>query len=213
MEIVGVVADVPHERLGEPPGEAVYASMAQNGQSQVAMTFVLKTVDRPAAHITEAEGALHRVDPAIPAFSVVPMADIVARARGKERLLSVLFGVISVVTGLLAAVGIYGVVSSAITRRQLEIGIRLSLGGARVGILRLLVGEGLWLGLLGVATGLLASLGLGRLMVSFLPEVEAVHPGVLAGAVVLATSIIAAASLVPAVRATAIDPARAVRAD
>jgi ABC-type antimicrobial peptide transport system permease subunit len=213
MDVVGVVADVPHSRLGEPPSEAVYANLRQNGQSAVAMAFVLKTIAPAGAHMTEAVGALHRVDPGIPAFSVRPMADILKNARAKERVLSLLFGVISVVTGLLAAVGIYGVVSSAVERRHLEIGIRLSLGGARAGVLGLLVREGLWSGMRGVRLGMFAALGFGRLMVTFLPEVEAVDSGILVGAVVLGTSIVAAACVVPALRATGINPAEAVRAD
>jgi len=213
LEIVGVVRNVRQGPLRFPSEPTIYRSFRQNRVIMAAMSFLLKTGDRPAAHAEAAAGVVREVDPDLPTYSVFPMDRVVANARRQERLLMVLFGIFSGLTGILAALGVYGVVGSAVTRRSREIGIRLALGGAKPGILRMLLGEGMRTGILGILFGLVLALGLSRLLSSFLFEVQPGDAGIATGSVALAVLIVTLSSLFPALDATRIDPAQSVKAD
>jgi predicted permease len=213
LEVVGVVEDVTHGPMGRPPAETVYTSFRQYGSAMIAMSFVLNTSDRPEAYADAAVAALQRVDPDVPAFDVAPMGQLLSEARRQERLQTVFFALVSLLTGALAALGVYGVVSSSVAQRSGEIGVRLALGGARTGILRMLLSEGMRLGALGASTGLVLAVASTLLLRSFLHGVQPTDLGIMAGAVALTLSLVTLASLVPALDATRIDPAEIIKAD
>jgi ABC-type antimicrobial peptide transport system permease subunit len=122
-----------------------------------------------------------------------------------------LFGGFAGLALLLAAIGTYGMLSYLVTQRRREIGIRMALGAGRETVLRSVMGQGLTLALIGLAAGLAAALVLTRLMEALLFEVRPNDPATLAGVAVLITAVAAAASLVPAFRATRVDPIVALR--
>jgi ABC-type antimicrobial peptide transport system permease subunit len=160
-----------------------------------------------------AVSALKNVDPELPAFSVVSMEDIVSDARAEERTLAVLFAAFGLLTLVLLALGIYAVVSLAVAGRAREIGIRLILGGPRVGVLQLLLREGLRPGVQGAVMGLAAALVLTRLLDSIFVRVNPLDPWIYTGSAGLSLTVVALASLVPALDALRGDPTESVRAD
>jgi ABC-type antimicrobial peptide transport system permease subunit len=141
------------------------------------------------------------------------LEQVIERASGPQRLLAQLLSAFAAAALLLAALGIYGVVSYAVSRREREIGVRLALGAQTGDVLRMMLGEGLRLSLIGVACGIAAALALARLLASFLYGVSATDPLTYL-MVAIALSVVATlASLLPARRATRVDPAISLRAE
>ena len=153
------------------------------------------------------------LDPSQPVTRVRTLEQVVERASGPQRLLAELLSAFAAAALLLAALGIYGVVSYAVGRREREIGVRMALGARAFDVLRMVLREGLQLSLVGVACGIVAALALARLLASFLYGVSATDPLTYA-LVAIALSLTAAlASLLPALRATRVDPAISLRAE
>jgi putative ABC transport system permease protein len=143
------------------------------------------------------------------------MEQVVAESfdLSQNRFLETLLGAFAFLALLLAAVGIYGVVSYSVSRRQHEIGVRLSLGATRADVLKMVVAQGLRMGFAGVLVGLLASLALIRLAASLLYEVTPGDPTILVAVSILLLSVATVASFVPARRATKVDPMVALRCE
>jgi predicted lysophospholipase L1 biosynthesis ABC-type transport system permease subunit len=155
--------------------------------------------------------AVREADPSLPLIGLRPMDDVISGSVRQPRMLMHLFGGFAGLALLLAAIGTYGVLSYLVTQRWREIGIRMALGAGRETVLRSVVAHGLTLTLLGLAAGLAAALVLTRLMKTLLFEVSPSDPATLAGVAALITVVAAAASLVPALRATRVDPIVALR--
>jgi ABC-type antimicrobial peptide transport system permease subunit len=141
------------------------------------------------------------------------MREVVADARSQPRVLTVLFSILGLQTLLLSALGIFAVVSVAVTRRTREIGVRLALGGAKPGILRMLLGSGIGLGSVGAILGLTAAVGLSRFLSPVLFEVDPLDPWVFGGAAVFAMTTVTLASLFPALTALRVDPVQTIKAE
>jgi len=139
------------------------------------------------------------------------MDDVIRGSLRQPRMLMHLFGGFASLALLLAAIGTYGVLSYLVTQRRREIGIRMALGAGRETVLRSVVAHGLTLTLIGLVAGLVAALVLTRLMETLLFEVRPNDPATLAGVAGLITAVAAAASLVPAFRATRVDPILALK--
>jgi putative ABC transport system permease protein len=211
MTIVGVVGHTAHEGLDAEPRIQYYLPYAQAGGRF--MSVAISTTTDPQALVAPVRNVLREVDAAIPLANVQTMDELLERSFGQRRLSMILLGVFAGIALLLATIGIYGVMSYSVTQRTRELGIRMALGAERPRVLALVVGQGMALAGIGVAIGLAAAFALTRLLASQLYGVTASDPatfGVVAG---LLASVALMASLVPALRATRVDPVVALRDD
>jgi putative ABC transport system permease protein len=207
--IVGVVGDVRHERLDALTRKTVYLPFAQMpiGGSSLA----IRSSGRPENIAAAVRAQVKELDPDLALTQVMPMAEVVARSVWQQRLYTALFGVFAAVALILATVGIYGVMSYAVTQRTREIGLRMALGAQRQDVMKLVVGQGVVLAALGVGAGLIAAVGLTRLMSSLLFGVTATDPLTFAAVSVLLAGVALGACFVPARRAARVDPMVALR--
>jgi ABC-type antimicrobial peptide transport system permease subunit len=151
------------------------------------------------------------VDPLLPAYRIMSMESNIALSYWQQVLYGKMFGAFAVIALVLAAVGVYGVISYAVSQRTQEIGVRVALGAQRGDVLRLIVGHGALLGGLGVAIGLAGALGTTRLLRNLLFGVSPFDPASFIGVALGLTAIALAASYVPARRAARVDPVEALR--
>jgi putative ABC transport system permease protein len=212
MEVVGVVGDVI-QGLDVDAKAEMYLPYRQGDRLLPAfqLTVVMRTAGEPLSQAAALRRAIAGIDPAQPLVKPRTMEDNVATSVAQPRFRTWLIGIFAGLALLLAAVGIYGMLSYSVTQRTREIGIRVTLGAERSHILMTVAGEGLRFTLLGVALGVAGGLAVTRLLQGFLFGVSAFDPGAFAGAAVLLVGVAVAASLVPARRATRVDPMVALR--
>jgi putative ABC transport system permease protein len=209
-EIVGVVADV---KMGQMDAEArpqVYVPLAQN-PTWGTLSLAVRTNVEPESLVGAVRGAVLAVDKNQPVYDVRTMEDVRSASVASRRLVVVLFGVFSALALLLAVVGIYGVLSYAVAQRTHEIGIRLALGAQRADVLRLVVGQGMRLVILGVGAGIAGALVVTRLLESLLFGVSATDPVTFAAVAASLIFVGLLACYIPARRATRVDPLVALR--
>jgi len=187
----------------------VFIPWAQNPMP--GMTFVLRTSVSPMALAKPAIAAVHRVDPDQSVSHVVPMTEFVSESVASRRFTTTLLGLFGLLALVLASVGIYGVVSFGVAERRREIGIRTALGAKPRDVLRLVVGGALRLAAVGMAAGAVAALGLSRLLASLLFGVGPSDPTTYAGVVLLLSSVVLAACVIPARGALRVDPNTVLR--
>jgi ABC-type antimicrobial peptide transport system permease subunit len=210
LTVVGVVGDVRESSLEVPPSPTIYVSYRQRPQSADDFTVVIRTTANPDAVMSEARGILRDLDPTIaPRFRT--FSQIFSDATGSRRFSLTLAAVFAVTALLLAMAGIYGVMAYSVTRRTREIGVRMALGAERAVVLRMVLGQGLFITLVGVVVGMAGSLALTRTMKSMLFGITATDPITLAAVAILLTSVALAACYIPARRATRVDPMVALR--
>jgi putative ABC transport system permease protein len=208
-EIVGVVADVRQEGLDIEPRDEVFIPWAQNPHPS--MTFILRTSVEPMSLAKPAIAAVQRVDPDQSVSHVVPMAEYLSESVAGRRFTTTLLGLFGVLALILASVGIYGVVSFGVAERRREIGIRTALGARPKDVLRLVVGGALRLAAIGMVTGAAVALALSRLLSSLLFGVGPSDPTTYAGVVVILSSVVIAACVIPARGALRVDPNTVLR--
>jgi putative ABC transport system permease protein len=208
--IVGVVGDVRGFALEEPPLPTMYWPVAQI-RGTPSLAIVVRTQNDPAALAPAVREAIAEIDKTQPIYDMQPLDQLVAKSLGQRRFtltLMLLFGVIALV---LSAIGIYGVMAFAVTQRTQEIGIRMALGARAIDVLKMVVGSGMFLALIGVAVGLIGAFALTRLMASLL---FGVSPTDLVTFGLVTTGLLIVALLacyIPARRATKVDPLVALR--
>jgi putative ABC transport system permease protein len=207
--IVGIVGDVKNEGLDASTGFQSYVPYTQSPSP--GMAIVVRASANPQNLATEIRSQVLAVDREQPVFNIKLLESIVADSVGGQRLTTLLLGLFGALALILAAVGIYGVLSFSVAQRTHEIGIRMALGAQRSDILKLVVGQGLVLALVGVGLGLVAAFALTRLMSSLLYGVTASDPLTFATAPLLLALVALAASFIPARRATRVDPMEALR--
>ncbi|MCA1577511.1 MAG: ABC transporter permease [Acidobacteria bacterium] len=206
-EIVGIVGDLRHRSLEGAPYPAMYFPWRRNG----GMNLVVRTTGEPLSIAGAVRNEVRSIDPDQPIAAVKPMTEWVDSSVSEERYRTTLFGLFAALAMILAATGIYGVMSYTVAQRTHEIGVRMALGARRMDVLKLVVRQGMVLTAIGVALGLLGAFALTQVMESLLFGVTTRDPmtfGVVA-ALLLAVAFIAC--FVPARRATKVDPLVALR--
>jgi predicted permease len=203
-EIIGVVGDARHHALEIEPEPRAYDMFEQSSSSS--MFIVVRTAGDPSRLANTARQQARELEPEAPVFLMATMNELVARSTATRRFSMLLVGGFALIALLLAAVGIYGVLSFAVSERRQEIGIRLALGSRRVDILRLVVGQALALVLAGMLIGLVGSLLLTRFMSNLLYGVSPTDPRILLLVAVALTLVALLACWIPARRATRVDP-------
>lgn len=208
-EIVGVVGDVRDAALSRKPGPMMYVPFAQaplyGGEVVVRSSLSASSV---AASIRQ---ATHAIDKNLPVTDIESFPDVLGQSVSQERFRTFLLGSFSAIALVLAAVGIFGVISYSASQRTHEIGIRMALGAQRRDVLRLIVGQGARLALLGLSVGVVAALLLTRLMASLLYSVSATDPVTFAAVIIVLLGVALLASYIPARRAMKVDPMVALR--
>ncbi len=208
-EIVGIVGNVKHERLDAEAKPEVFFPYQQSPHNF--MTLVVRTSSDPSSMIATVREQVLAIDRDQPVFDIKTMEQRLSKAVAQSRFLMLLLGVFSALALILAAVGIYGVMAYVVTQRTHEIGIRMALGAQPRDVLRMVVGQGMMLTLIGVAIGLVAAFALTRLMASLLYGVTATDPWTFAGVALVLSAVALLASFIPARRATKVDPMVALR--
>ena len=209
LTVVGVVASVKHGDVAEDPLRYVYLPLSQG--SAWSMDVVLRASSDPAALTGAMRREVQALDPTLPVYEVHTLEQAVARSLGTQRLTNRLLLAFAVTALLLAAVGIYGVMALGVSHRVNEFGIRLALGATPARVLGLVLGQGMRLVLLGLALGLAGAAGLTRFLGSLLFHVEPLDPVTFGAVALLLVAVACGACYLPARRATATDPLRALR--
>jgi len=217
-EVVGIVGNVKVDSLDETrPVDTIYTSVAQVTVSpgekwrSFSLTMAARTSSDPHNATSAISSAVHEVGPDIPVVNVLSMEDVIAQSMSPQRFNFFLLASFAALALLLAAVGIYGVLSYAVRRRVREIGIRMALGASNSDVLRMVVSDGMKPILLGVGVGLAAALALSRLVASLVFGVRPTDPLTFAVVVLILISVGVLANILPAYRATRIEPVRTLR--
>jgi len=208
--IVGVVEDVKNAGLDKPAGTELFLPERQNNASGQ-VYFAVRTAGDPHSLISAVRSAIRDVDPSLPLAQVRTMDEVLAGARSRPRFLTTLLGLFSATALLLAAVGLYGVISYSVTRRMTEFGIRMAMGAKASDVLGLVLSQGLKLAAAGVLAGALGALVLTRLISGLLFEVSSFDPLTFCAMAILLGAVTVAACIIPARRATRVDPLIALR--
>ncbi|HEX8476059.1 MAG TPA: ABC transporter permease [Pyrinomonadaceae bacterium] len=208
--IVGVAPDVKQRRLDEKPLAQVYLPYAQKPFSWMTIMTRTKTAD-PLSMTAPVRAAVHSVDRGLPLYDIMSMDEVVLRSMWMPRLYGMLLGTFALVALVLAAVGIYGVMSYSVTQRTHELGIRMALGAQRSDVLRLVIRQGMLLATVGVGIGLIASFVVMSVLSNLLYGVSAYDPATFAGLSFTLAATALLACYVPARKATRVDPMVALR--
>ncbi len=209
--IVGVVGHTKHEGLDATPRVQVYFDEAQAPFNVNSMQVAVRTSGDPKTYVSAIRGAIHEIDRDMPMSKVNTLDVMVDNSMGQRRLSTVLLGVFAGLALLLASIGIYGVMSYTVAQRTRELGVRVALGASRQSVLGLVMRQGVTITLIGVVIGLVGAFGLTRLIATQLFSVRATDPATFATVTVVLVAVAIAATLVPALRATRIDPLTALR--
>ena len=208
-EVVGVIADIRHDGLDRPARPEIFVPHAQVPFGS--MTFVARIDGDPESAIPDLKAQIHAVDPAQAIYRAATAEELVSKSLIERRFMLSLLAGFAVVAGLLAAIGIYGVISVATRQRTREFGLRMALGAERGEILRMVLVEGARMSTVGLALGLGGAIALGRLIERFLYGIKPGDPLTLAAVVGVLALVALTACVLPARRATHVDPIVALR--
>ena len=209
VTVVGVIADMRQTSLADEPDAESFVPYTQSPGATMAL--VVRTTGDPLRLAPATRAAVRELDKDLPVSEMAALADNLSTSTRSRRFSVALLGAFALLALVLAAVGIYGVISYSVTRRTHEMGIRMALGAERGRIERMVVGRALLLGGAGVAIGIAGGLALTRLLRSMLYGVSATDPAVFAGASLFLLAVAALAGYVPARRAARVDPCVALR--
>jgi putative ABC transport system permease protein len=203
-EIVGIVADIHQWNLSEEPAPGIYIPFTQ--EIMPWQTLVIRTKTDPLSLVPAIRREVFNLDPQQPLARIATLDQLMRASTAQPRFRAVLLGGFASLSLLLAAVGVFSVMSYAVSQRTREIGIRMALGAQRSAVLRLIVGEGAKIAISGVAAGLIASLAFARFMRSLLFSVSESDPVTFFGVALLLAIVALAACYLPARRAMRVDP-------
>jgi putative ABC transport system permease protein len=211
IEVVGVVEHTAHEGLDAERRLQLYFSYAQQPRPSRLMGVAVRTARDPERSVNDLRRAVLSVDRDVPLFNVRTMDAMMGTAASERRLSMVLLASFAALALLLAALGIYGVLAYDVTRRTQELGLRMALGARRSSVLTLVLAQGLRIVLAGLVVGLAGALAAARLIESQLFGVRSFDPATYVGVAALLAVVALVATLVPALRATRVDPLEALR--
>jgi putative ABC transport system permease protein len=211
ITIVGVVGDVKHYGLDVPDLPALYSPYTQAPPWKRWMSLVARTQSDPAAMATAVKQQIWKVDSQLPITKVETMTNVAAESVAARSFNMVLVGLFAVLALVLAAVGIYGVMSYAVTQRTQEIGIRMALGASATDVLKLIIKNGLTLTLIGVLIGVAGAIALTRLLATMLFGVTPTDSLTFVAVSLVLIVVALLACYLPARRATKVDPLVALR--
>jgi predicted permease len=209
VTIVGVVADTKMYGLANPARLEVYIPFRQMTSNE--MVLLVKSSQEPTALVSAIRGVVASIDKEQPIFGIATMQEVVNASVSTRRITLILLGLFSGLALVLAAIGIYGVISYSVAQRAREIGIRMALGAQRGDVLRLVMAQGGKISVAGIVIGSAAALGLTRLMTKLLYSVSAVDPATFAAGAFVLGLIAMAACYIPARRTLRVDPLVALR--
>ena len=209
MEIIGVVGDVKYQGL-DGENEPVYYEASSQVPARPMWVLVRTHADAQSV-ISAVRKEIRELDPDVPVARVGTMAEALSESVSLPRFRALLMGIFAATALLLAAIGIYGVIAYSVTQRTQEIGVRMALGATAASVLRLVVGQGSRLALLGIALGLAGALGLSRVLKTMLFGVTSTDPLTFGAVIVILGTVTILASLIPAFRAARVDPVIALR--
>ncbi|HXQ98423.1 MAG TPA: ABC transporter permease [Candidatus Limnocylindrales bacterium] len=207
--VIGIAQTTEYYDLNEKPVSFVYLPLYQFYSSNVILH--VRTESDPLGSASAVTEVVHQLNPELPVFDIATLEARTKTASFVQHMAGTFVGAFGILALVLAAIGIYGVISYNARQRTHEIGIRMALGALRGDVLRLVLGQGLRIALMGLAIGVIASLGLARLMSSLLFGVSASDPLTFITVVVLLAIIAMLASYIPARRAMSVDPIEALR--
>jgi predicted permease len=207
--VVGVAKNAVYYDIGEEPQAQTYHAFLQDFRPQT--TFVVATAGDPLALLPQVQQVIRNYDPNMAIFSIRTLDDVVARELGQFRVMAILVALFGVLALFLSAVGLYGVQSFLVARRTREIGIRMAMGALERQLAGAVMGRGVSLAAVGVVLGLGTAYASAQLIQSLLFGVEARDPLTFVTVPVVLLCVAAAASLIPAVRASRVDPVEALR--
>jgi putative ABC transport system permease protein len=207
--VVGVVGDVRHLALARESPAIYYPTIGLTA----AMGIVVRTDAPPASILPVVRQKMHDLDPALPMSAVRTMDEWVSNNAAQPRLNAILLAVFAGVAMVIAAIGIYGVLAYSVNQRTREIGLRMALGAPRGQVLQLIVREGMTVGAIGIAAGLAAALALSRVLASLVFDVRVRDPLTYAAVAAALAAVALAACVIPARKASRVDPMVALRCD
>ena len=176
-------------------------------------SVTIRTAGKASAIVPPFVSAVHEIDPEVPGSDIRPMTEVLSISTAQRRLTMILLGAFACIALLIAAVGLYGVISYTVTQRTQEIGIRMALGAQRQNVLRMVIGQAMTMTAVGLAIGAAGAFLLTRLMTTMLFSVRPGDPLTFGAVAMLLGAVALVASYVPGVRATTVDPVIALRAE
>ena len=209
-EVVGVVGNTRGNSLDTEAGEQMYIPYAQD-PTWSAMSLVVRTAGEPGAMASSIRESIRAVDKGVPTYNLRTMHDVVSDSTAPRRIPMLLLTVFAGVAMLLAMLGIYGVTSYYVTQRTHEIGVRMALGAQIVDVIKLILTRGMLLAVVGIGVGLGGAIAVTRYMTTLLFGVEPVDAITFSGVALVLVAVVFVACLIPARRATKIDPLEALR--
>jgi len=214
-EIVGIVEDVHQFGLDRAPGQQIFLDFRQAPSSGVlnGLYFAIRTAGSPTALAADIRRTARDLDPLVAVSTVATMEQLLSNTMSRRRLYAVLLGIFATVAVALAVIGLFGMLSYAVAQRTREIGVRMALGAPRKNVLALVLRQSLLIAVAGITLGLAGAVGLTRYLSGMLFELTPLDPTTFVVAVALFAAVAALASLVPARRATRIDPVVAMRSE
>ena len=209
--IVGVVEDIKNAGLDKPAGSEAFFPGAQGGIAGRQIYIIVRTSSDPKSLISAVRSAVRDLDSSLPLSQVRTMDEVLAGAKSRPRFLTTLLGLFSATALVLAAVGLYGVIAYSVTRRTTEFGIRMAMGASTGNVLGLVLRQGLQLSLIGVAAGAIGALALTRVVRGLVFGITSFDPLTFLGMALMLIAVTVVACVIPARRATKVDPLIALR--
>ncbi len=211
--VVGVVGDVRQLSLALSEADAVYVNPEQWRYAESRLSMVVRTQGDPAEMFGRVRQAIWSIDKDQAIVRTITMDGLIARTAAERRFTLILFEAFAIVALILAAAGIYGVLSGSVAERTREIGVRAALGASRQSILRLILGQGMSLTGLGMAIGVAGAIAASRFIAAMLFGISALDPLTYLGVIGLLAGVAALACTIPALRASKVDPVTTLRSE